>query len=69
MGESICYNVLGAREVDKVAGKLRDEGQLPLLQCQPGQRNPVQSLCEKFVVGDKYKISTFQEETEFGEEL
>ena len=25
MGESICYNVLGAREVEDVAGKLQDE--------------------------------------------
>ena len=33
-GESICYNnVLGAREVNEGAGKLRDEGQLPLLPC------------------------------------
>ena len=31
MGESICYNVLGAREVEDVAGKLQDEGYMPLL--------------------------------------
>ena len=48
-GENICYNLLGAREVDKVAGKLQDEGQLPLLLGQPGRRNPEQSLCERLV--------------------
>ena len=32
-GESICYNVLGARQVDEVAGELQEKGQLPLLSC------------------------------------
>ena len=48
--EQKLYNVLGAREVNKVAGKLLDEVQLPLLPGRPDGRNSEQSLCERLVV-------------------
>ena len=51
--------------MDKVAGKLQDEGQLPLLLDGPGWRNPEQRLIERLVVGEQgKKIPTFQEEGE-----
>ena len=47
--------------MDKVAGKLQDEGQLPLLLDGPGWRNPEQRLIERLVVGEQgKKIPTFQ---------
>ena len=64
MGESICHDILGAREVNEVTGKLQEEVQLPLLPGQPGRRNSEQRVCERFVVIEQCKIPTFQEETE-----
>ena len=50
--------------MDRVAGKLRDEGPLPLLLGGPGQRNPEQRLSERLMVSEQGKIPTFQEEFE-----
>ena len=43
-GESISYNILQARHVNHGTGELSQIGEVALLTCGPGQRNPKQSM-------------------------
>ena len=44
-GKEVSYNVLGAKDVANIAGKLRDIGEMALLSGKPRWRGGEQGVC------------------------
>ena len=60
MGEGLCYNVFGARDMDNITGELK--------RCrQDGMsvwRTTAERYCERLMICEKGKLTGFEEETE-----
>ena len=63
-GKGVSNIVLGARDVDDIAGKLRDIGEMALLLGRPRQRGADQGECKGLMVCEKSEFMGFQEKTE-----
>ena len=64
MGESICYTVFGARNVDNITGELGDVGEMARLSGGPRWRGTKKGVGERLMIGEKGKLTCFEEETE-----
>ena len=67
MGESIFYNIFGARDVDNITGELGDVGEMVCLSGGPRRRGTEKGVVERLMIGEKGKLTGFEEETEMAD--
>ena len=55
--ESVSNYILGARNVDYITRKFGDVGKMALLSGRPRQRGVEQGKCQRFMIGEKGKLT------------
>ena len=51
--------ILGARDVENITGNLRDIDKMVLLSGRPRRRGMEQGKCQRFMIGEKGKLTGF----------